>query len=213
MHPVLEALSRIRLLPLVTLPDPARAGEVAAALAEGGLPCIEVAFRAAGAAEAVRRAAEVPGMLVAAGTVLTTEQAEAAVGAGARLIVSPALHPRVVGWCIERKIPVLPGVCTPGDIAAALDFGLETVKFFPAESYGGAKTIRSLAAPYPMVRFVPTGGIDEKNLADYLKIPAVLACGGSWMAKPEWIAAGARQEIVRAAAAAVAAVAGAKQAK
>ena len=136
-------------------------------------------------------------MLVGAGTVLNVEQVDAAAAAGAGFIVSPGLNPTVVGYCAEKGIPVIPGVVTPGEIETALYFGLEVVKFFPAEAYGGVKTIKALSAPYGMIKFMPTGGVNGENIKTYLSCPSVLACGGSFMVKDSLIADGNFAEITR----------------
>ena len=149
---------------------------MAEALLAGGLPCAEITFRTAAAAERSRRIADSrPEMLLGAGTVLTVDQAEQAVAAGARFVVSPGFSAAVVDWCISHSMPVLPGVATPTDIMAALEKGLQMVKFFPAEAYGGITTLKALSAPFGGVKFMPTGGVSAKNLADYLALPAVHA--------------------------------------
>lgn len=151
----------------------------------------EITFRTACAEEAIRRiTAELPDMLVGAGTVLTVEQASRAKDAGASFIVSPGLNPEVVSWCLEAGVPVLPGVCTPSDIEKALSLGLKTVKFFPAEASGGVAMLKAMSAPYGDVRFMPTGGINEKNLLAYLSFPKVVACGGSFMVSEKLVDSG-----------------------
>jgi 2-dehydro-3-deoxyphosphogluconate aldolase/(4S)-4-hydroxy-2-oxoglutarate aldolase len=188
---VLEQLRRLRIVPLIVIDEPEQAGPLARALVAGGLPCAEIAFRTAGALEALRRlAGEHPDVLVGAGTVLTPDQAEAARGAGARFIVSPGLHPRVVDYCRSHNLPVFPGVSTPTEIGAALELGLTVLKFFPAEPLGGLPYLRAIAAPFPDVEFIPTGGINAANLPSYLAASGVVACGGSWMAPQAWIRAG-----------------------
>lgn len=191
MIPVLDELRRLRIVPLIVIDDPAKAGHLARALVEGGLPCAEIAFRTAGAAEALRRiAAEHPEVLVGAGTVLTPDQAAEAQSAGARFIVSPGLNPRVVDYCQAHDLPVFPGVCTPTEIGAALDLGLHVLKFFPAEPMGGLSYLKAVAAPFGGVEFIPTGGITTAHVHAYLAFRPVLAVGGSWMAMQAWIAAG-----------------------
>jgi 2-dehydro-3-deoxyphosphogluconate aldolase/(4S)-4-hydroxy-2-oxoglutarate aldolase len=145
----------------------------------------------------VKRLEKTKGLLVGAGTVLSVEQVKQAVDSGAKFIVSPGLNAKVVGYCIENRIPIIPGICTPTEVEAALEFGLEVLKFFPAESYGGLNTLKAISAPYPMVRFVPTGGIGANNFMNYLKFPKVLACGGSWMVAKELISAHKFQDISR----------------
>jgi len=183
-----ESLRHLRIVPVIIIEDPADAEPLAAALTEGGLPCAEITFRTAGAVEALRRmAGEFPDMLVGAGTVLSPQQAAEARSAGAKFIVSPGFNARVVDYCQEHDIPVYPGVCTPTEIEAALEKDLKVLKFFPAEPMGGVPFLKAIAGPYHRVEFMPTGGINPGNLQNYLSIPKVVACGGSWMAPSEWI--------------------------
>lgn len=185
-----QKLYDIGLIPVIKIDDPEAAVPLARALCDGGLPAAEITFRTACAADAIRRITEAfPDMLVGAGTVLTTEQADAAVAAGAKFIVSPGLNPRVVSHCIERGIPMLPGCSSPSDIETALELGLDTVKFFPAEAAGGLPMLKAMSAPYGNVRFMPTGGINETNLLSYLKFGKIIACGGSFMVKDDLIRA------------------------
>lgn len=187
---IIEQLEKIKLIPVAVLDNAADAEPVAKALIDGGLPCAEVTFRTDAAAEAIRKMRTAfPDMLVGAGTVLTVEQAERAAAAGAQFIVSPGFNPKVVEFCLERKLPIVPGVSSPTEIEAALAYGLTVLKFFPAEALGGLPMIKALSAPYRSVRFIPTGGINEQNLLQYLKHPAILACGGSWMLPKELITA------------------------
>src|SRR5215469_9831217 len=198
MAEALAALSRIGLVPVITIESPHDAVRLARALLDGGIGCAEVTFRTPSAAEAIHGISSTCGeLLVGAGTVLTVEQAEQATRAGARYIVAPGFDPAVVGWCQERSVPVLPGVATPTDISLALARGLSLVKFFPAEAMGGVQTLRALSAPFGDVRFIPTGGITEANLPRYLALPSVAACGGSWMASADMISAGKFAEIAR----------------
>ncbi len=190
MNKVLEEFSKIGIIPVIALDDAADAAPLAKALIEGGLPCAEVTFRTAAAEESIRIMAEqFPEMLVGAGTVLTTEQVDRAVGAGAKFIVSPGLNPKVVKYCVEKGIPITPGCSNPSDVEAAIELGLEVVKFFPAEAAGGLNMIKSMAAPYTKMRFMPTGGINAKNLTNYLDFKKIIACGGSWMVNKDMIAA------------------------
>ena len=200
MSAVLEALRRLRIVPLIVIDDPGRADGLAAALADGGLPCAEVAFRTPAALEALRRLAAKPGLLVGAGTVLTPDQAAQARSAGARFVVSPGLDRRVVEWCRAHDVDVFPGVCTPTEIAAAVAMGLGVVKFFPAEPMGGLPLLQAVAAPFNGVEFIPTGGLTASHLPAYLGCRRVVACGGSWMAPQAWIADG-QFDRIRAAAA------------
>ncbi len=191
MNQILEKIQKIGIVPVVVLDDAKDAAPLAKALCDGGLPCAEVTFRTAAAKDAIKTmTAEFPEMLVGAGTVLTIEQVDAAVEAGARFIVSPGLNPKVVKYCVDHDIPVTPGTTNPSDIEQALELGLDVVKFFPAEAAGGIKMIKAMAAPYVNMKFMPTGGINASNLKDYLDFPKILACGGSWMVSKDLIAAG-----------------------
>lgn len=191
MHEILKKIGEIGIVPVVALDDAKDALPLAEALQQGGLPCAEITFRTEAAEEAISLISrECPKMLVGAGTVLTTEQAERAAAAGAKFLVSPGFNPRVVKRCLEKGILITPGCCTPSDIEQALENGLDVVKFFPAEPSGGLKMIQALAAPYGQVQFMPTGGIHPENVREYLRCSRVLACGGSWMVKSEWIRAG-----------------------
>lgn len=198
MNKILEKLQKIGIVPVVALEDAKDAAPLAKALCKGGLPCAEVTYRTAAAEESIRIIAEgFPKMLVGAGTVLTPEQVDSAAGAGAKFIVSPGLNPRVVRHCIEKGIPVIPGTSNPSDVERAIELGLDAVKFFPAEAAGGLNMIKSMAAPYADVKFMPTGGISAKNLKEYLACPQVLACGGSWMVKGDLVKAGEFDRITK----------------
>ena len=207
---ILEQFRKIGIIPVVVLDDAKDAEALGAALCEGGLPCAEVTFRTAAAEEAIRILSQrYPQMLVGAGTVLTTEQVDRAAAAGAKFIISPGLNPKVVSYCQEKGILATPGVQTPSEIEQALELGLTAVKFFPAEPAGGLKMIKALAAPYTGLSFMPTGGINEKNVRDYLAYDRILACGGSWMVPKDLVKKGdfaAITELVRGAAAIVKAV-------
>lgn len=182
MNEILTQFQKLGIIPVIKIDNAKDAVPLAKALCEGGLPVAEVTFRTAAAEEAIRLMTEAyPEMLVGAGTVLTTEQVDKAVGAGARFIVSPGLNPKIVQYCIDKKIPITPGTSSPTDIEQALEFGLEVVKFFPAEASGGIAKIKAMSAPYVNMKFMPTGGINAKNLTSYLDFPKILACGGSWM--------------------------------
>jgi 2-dehydro-3-deoxyphosphogluconate aldolase/(4S)-4-hydroxy-2-oxoglutarate aldolase len=182
-----EALRTFRVVPVVVLDDIAIAKPLAAALVEGGLPCAEITLRSDAGLGAIRVMADRGDVLVGAGTVLNTEQARAAVDHGARYIVSPGLSVPVVEWCLEREMPVYPGVSSPTEIMAALDLGLSTLKFFPAEPNGGIKTLKALASVFTDIRFLPTGGITLATVNDYLALDQVAACGGSWLVNPAWL--------------------------
>ncbi len=191
MNEVLKEIYQIGIVPVIALNDAKDAKPLAEALCEGGLPCAEVTFRTAAAEESIRiMTTEFPQMLVGAGTVLTTEQVDKAVAAGAKFIVSPGLNPKIVKYCADKGIPIAPGCANPSDIEQAIENGLEVVKFFPAEAAGGLEMIKAMSAPYGNVKFMPTGGINAKNLVEYLDFKKIIACGGSWMVKSDMIAAG-----------------------
>lgn len=184
MNTIIEQLGRYGIVPVVVLNDAQKALPLAKALCDGGLPCAEVTFRTDAAEESIRiMSREFPDMLIGAGTVLSTEQVDRAVAAGAKFIVSPGLNPKVVTYCQEKNIPIVPGVVTPTEMEQAMELGLKIVKFFPAEPSGGLAMIKAVAAPYTMLKFMPTGGINAKNVRDYLAYDKILACGGSWMVK------------------------------
>ncbi len=189
---VLKQLRSVRVLPVIVLDDAAHALPLADALAAGGMPIAEVTFRTAAAAEGIRRiASERSDILVGAGTVLSTDQVQQALDAGAQFIVSPGLNPRVVEYCQTRGVPIFPGVCTPTEIEQARALGLRVVKFFPAEVMGGAGFIEAIASVYRDMEFIPTGGIKREMLARYFATGRVVACGGSWMAPTKWLHDGA----------------------
>ncbi len=207
MDNIFEQIHAAGILPVIALDSADQAVPLAKALAAGGIPAAEVTFRTAAGEESIRRIAQVcPEVLVGAGTVLSIEQADRAIEAGAGFIVSPGTNPAVVRHCLERGVQPIPGVVTPTEIESALGLGLEVLKFFPAEPSGGLGMIKALAAPYGQVRFIPTGGISAANAADYLRYPKVLACGGSWMVKKELVDAGKFSEIQALAAEAAAIV-------
>ena len=187
---VLERIASMRIVPMIVIDDPDDAVPLARALSDGGLPCVEVTFRTPRAVEALRRiAGELPDVLVGAGTVLTPAQVAEARAAGARFVVAPGFNAGVVEFCQSVELPVFPGVCTPTEIEMALGAGLSVLKFFPAEPIGGLPFLKAVAAPYTTVSFIPTGGIGPSNLASYLAFPRVVACGGSWLAPNDSIAA------------------------
>lgn len=194
----LEGIARARVVPVVVVDAAAQGVLVASALRDGGLPVAEVTFRTAGASAAIEAIArEVPDVLVGAGTVVTAAQVDEAVDAGARFLVSPGLSAAVVRRAQELGVPVVPGVATPSDVIAALDLGLDVVKLFPANVVGGPAAVKAFSAPFPGLRFVPTGGVSAANLLDYLALPAVLAAGGSWMVDAALVRAGDTAEISR----------------
>lgn len=189
MRSIREALYQCGIIPVVVIDDASHAKRLGEALLNGGLRAAEVTFRTEAAEKTIRILKDnYPELLVGAGTVLTTEQADRAIGAGSDFIVSPGLNPRVTAHVLDRNVPMIPGVLTPSEIEAALEFGLSELKFFPAEPSGGLKMIEALAAPYGNVRFMPTGGINETNVKEYLESNRILACGGSWMVKASLIA-------------------------
>ncbi|MCL2603085.1 MAG: bifunctional 4-hydroxy-2-oxoglutarate aldolase/2-dehydro-3-deoxy-phosphogluconate aldolase [Defluviitaleaceae bacterium] len=198
MDGIFEKLTQLKIVPVITLHDASKAVPLAQALIDGGLPCAEVTFRTAAAAEGIKNmSAAFPDLVLGAGTVLTPAQADAAVAAGAKYIVAPGLNPDVVRHCQKIGVPVLPGVMTPSEIELGLSLGLTHLKFFPAETAGGVPMLRALSAPYGAVRFLPTGGINKANLQDYLSLKSVFACGGSWMVKDDLIADNRFDEITR----------------
>jgi len=206
---IVERIGLYGLVPVIRLEDAAQAVPLASALRKGGLPVAEVTFRTDAAADSIRRIREAdPGMCVGAGTVLSPEQADQAIEAGAGFIVSPGINRRVVERCLERGVPVVPGCSCPTDLETALEYGLHAVKFFPAEASGGLAALKAMSAPYGSLRFLPTGGIDAKNLKDYLAFDKVFACGGSWMVKEDLVAAGDFEGVTRLTAEAVAIVLG-----
>lgn len=196
MNAIIEKLGQFGIVPVVVLDDAKDAAPLAKALCDGGLACAEVTFRTDAAEESIHiMTKEFPEMVVGAGTVLTTAQVDRAVNAGAKFIVSPGFNPKVVKYCIEKNIPVTPGVVTPSEMEQAIECGLEVVKFFPAEPSGGLNMIKAVAAPYTMLKFMPTGGINPQNITPYLQYDKILACGGSWMVKGSLVKEGAFDKI------------------
>ena len=191
MKTIFDKFSEIGIIPVVVIEDAKDAEALGRALKEGGLACAEITFRTTAAADSIKIMTEkFPEMPVGAGTVLTVEQVDKAVAAGAKFIVSPGLNPDVVAHCIKMGIPIIPGTCTPTDVEKAMTFGLDVVKFFPAEPAGGLNFIKAIAAPYTGIKFMPTGGINAGNVRDYLKYDRIIACGGSWMVKGDLIKTG-----------------------
>ncbi len=196
MSTVTEKISALGVVPVVVLENAKDAEPLAKALVEGGLPCAEVTFRTDAAEESIKiMTSEYPDMFVGAGTVLTIEQVDRAVAAGAKFIVSPGFDPEIVDYCLSKEIPVFPGCITPSEVAQAVKRGLKVVKFFPAEQFGGVATIKAMAAPYVGLKFMPTGGVSAKNLESYLSCDKIVACGGSWMVKGDLVKAGKFDEI------------------
>ena len=198
MMTIEERFEDFGVVPVVVLDDVKDALPLAKALTEGGLPCAEVTFRTEAAEESIKVMAEAyPDMVVGAGTVLTIEQVDAAVKAGAKFIVSPGFDPEIVDYCLENEIPIFPGCVTPSEVAQAVKRGLKVVKFFPAEPAGGVSMIKAMAAPYHQLRFMPTGGIGTQNLKDYLGFDKIICCGGSWMVKADLIKNGEFDKIAK----------------
>ena len=188
---VLQFMKKSGVIPVVVLDDTAQALPTANALLAGGVDVMEITFRTAAAADSIKAVSEnCPEMLVGAGTVITLDQCKQALECGAKFIVSPGFDPEVVSWCVERNVPITPGCVTPTEIMAAMKLGLNVVKFFPAGVYGGLKAMKALAAPFGGIKFIPTGGVDAKNLKEYLEAPFVHAVGGSWLCPKKEIAAG-----------------------
>ncbi len=188
---IIEKIKAIGIVPVIKIDNAKDALPLANALCEGGIPCAEVTFRTNAAKDAIREISQnCPQMLVGAGTVLTPEQADEAVEAGAKFIVSPGLNPKTVKHCIEKGVPIIPGTANPSDVELAIELGLNVVKFFPAEAAGGLNMIKAMSAPYSNMLFMPTGGIGPQNLNSYLDFPKIIACGGSWMAPDSLISAG-----------------------
>jgi 2-dehydro-3-deoxyphosphogluconate aldolase/(4S)-4-hydroxy-2-oxoglutarate aldolase len=191
MENLLNQIAAFGVIPVIAIENASDAADLGEALIRGGLPCAEITFRTPAAAESIRLlVATFPDLLVGAGTVLTVGQAQQAVENGAKFLVTPGFDQAVVAWCIAQGVPIFPGVATPTEINMALQHGLSTLKFFPAEALGGVNTLKAISAPYSQVRFIPTGGVNPDNLGDYLKLPAVVACGGSWLVKKTLITNG-----------------------
>jgi 2-dehydro-3-deoxyphosphogluconate aldolase / (4S)-4-hydroxy-2-oxoglutarate aldolase len=200
---VVDALATGRVLPVVAVDDASVVGDLCAALLGGGISCLEVTFRTSAAGDAIAAAAEVDGMLVGAGTVLSAEQARVAAGAGAAFAVAPGSDDEVIAACNELGLPFFPGIATPTELGRVLRLGRSVVKVFPAAQLGGPGFLRAVSATFPQARFIPTGGVDADSLASYLAVPQVLACGGSWIAERTLVAERRLEEITRRARAAV----------
>jgi 2-dehydro-3-deoxyphosphogluconate aldolase / (4S)-4-hydroxy-2-oxoglutarate aldolase len=190
MHPNLERAARYRLIPIVVMDRAEHAGRFGEVLVAGGLPVVEVTFRTPAAEDSVRTLAKFPSLAVGAGTILTTEQADRAIDAGAQFLVAPGTNPKIVEHVLKRGLPMVPGVATPSEIELALSLGVDVLKFFPAETMGGVAALKAFAGPYPSTRFLPTGSIAPERLLEYLQLKSVVACGGSWVAPREFLAAG-----------------------
>ena len=196
MTEMMQQLKKIGIIPVVVLNDVKDALPLAERLMKGGLPCAEVTFRTDAAEDSIRRIAkEFPDMIVGAGTVLTTEQADRAIGAGSKFVVSPGFNPKVTEYVLKKGVPMTPGVCTPTEIEAAMSLGLDVLKFFPAEPSGGLGMIKAVCAAYVKLQIMPTGGINANNVRDYVKYDRIVACGGSWMVNGKLISEGKFDEI------------------
>lgn len=196
MNQLIERIKKLNVVPVITINHAEHGAPLAKALVENGLPCAEVTFRTPAAVQAIKNMrAAYPELLIAAGTVLTTEQVDQAIDAGVDFIVSPGFNPKIVAYCQQKKVIIIPGVNNPSLVEQALEFNLTTLKFFPAEASGGVAMLKALSAVYP-VKFMPTGGIGVKNIKEYTALPSVLVCGGSWMVpndlidKEDWQALG-----------------------
>ena len=193
----LSQVAALKIVPVIALEDAGKADELAGALVAGGLPVAEVTFRTAGAVQTIRTMADRGDILVGAGTVRNTDQARAALDAGAAFLVSPGFNASVVEWAVRNEMPIIPGVDSTLGIEMAVERGLNTVKFFPAGASGGLARLKALYGPYEDIRFVPTGGINAGNLAEWLAHPAVIACGGSWLVAKQLLAASNWDEVAR----------------
>ena len=198
MHEAVQKIIEFGIVPVVAIHDARDAVPLAKSLAEGGLPVAEITFRTNAAEESIRRIRkEIPEMLVGAGTILTKDQADKALDAGASFIMTPGFNPEIVRYALFRGALIMPGTATPGEMEQAMAMGLHTVKFFPAELNGGVKMLKAVSAVYPDLKFIPTGGIHAGNLQEYLSLDNVVACGGTWMVKSELIKSGSFAEITR----------------
>ena len=193
---VFEKIKEFKIIPVATVNNLNDAIPLGKALIEAGLPVLEITFRTEVAAESIKKLMkDLPNLFIGAGTVLQVDQVKKAVNAGALFIVTPGFNPKVVDYCVEQKIPIIPGVNTPTMVEWALDRGIKVVKFFPADLSGGPRMLKSLAGPYPGMRFIPTGGINNNSLNIYLELPNVIACGGSWIVRKDLISEGKFEEI------------------
>lgn len=195
---LIDKIAELKVVPVVKLDSAKDALPVAEALCEGGLPIAEITFRTDAAEEAIRKiSADCKDILVGAGTVINVEQAKRALDAGAKFIVTPGISRSVIEFAKDNNVDIFPGACTPAEIMTALEYDLPVVKFFPAKQYGGLDTIKSLAAPFPQIKFMPTGGVNAGNILEFLAFDKIIACGGSWMVKDSFIRNGDFETIVR----------------
>ncbi len=185
---VAALLEKYAVVPAIVLEDVNQAAPLAQALISGGLPVAEVTLRTPDALDALSRMAAFPNLLTGAGTVLNVSQATEAMAAGAKFIVSPGMNVELIQWCLDKNITIIPGVCTPTEVMLAMNLGLRLVKFFPCEASGGLEMLRALRGPFPEMRYLATGGIKLEAISNYLAFHPVLAVGGTWMVKPEWLA-------------------------
>jgi 2-dehydro-3-deoxyphosphogluconate aldolase/(4S)-4-hydroxy-2-oxoglutarate aldolase len=190
MRNIIERLAKYKLLPIIVMDLADRAAALGDVLVQGNLPVVEVTFRTPAAEESIRILAKRGDLLVGAGTILTTDQADRAIGAGAQFLVAPGTNPKVVEHAVKRDIPITPGIATPSEIELAMSLGAAVLKLFPAENLGGVAMLKAFAGPYPDARFIPTGGITPELVPGYLKLKQVIACGGSWMAPREFLKEG-----------------------
>jgi 2-dehydro-3-deoxyphosphogluconate aldolase/(4S)-4-hydroxy-2-oxoglutarate aldolase len=200
MNEIAKQIEELSVVPVVAIESVDDALRLADALTAGGIPCAEITLRTDAGLASIKALSTRSDFLVGAGTVNNAEQAAAVADAGAKFVVAPGFNPRTVKWCVDNEMPVFPGTSNPTDLEQALEFGLDVVKFFPAEAMGGVKTLKAFHGPYRSIRFMPTGGVSLSNLSDYLSLPYVIGCGGSWMAKGNLIAEGKFDEITRLAA-------------
>lgn len=187
---MIQQLETLKIIPVVAITQAEHAVPLSHALIAGGLPVAEVTLRTEAGLDAIKQMAQIDNFLIGAGTVHSVEQAKQVAGAGSKFVVTPGFNPKTVQWCLDNDMPIFPGCSSPTDLEMALDFGLEVVKFFPAEAMGGIPMLKAFQGPYGDIRFIPTGGINTGNIKDYLNLPSVVACGGSWMVKSDMIADG-----------------------
>jgi len=197
MSEIVKQIEELKVVPVVAIQNLDDAERLADALTAGGIACAEITLRTEAGLPAIELLAKRSDFLVGAGTVHNADQAAAVIDAGAKFVVAPGFNPKTVTKCIDKNVPIFPGTSSPTDLEMAMEFGLDIVKFFPAEAMGGVKTLKAFHGPYHTIRFMPTGGVSMANLKDYLSLPYVIGCGGSWMAKGDLIAAGRFDEITR----------------
>ncbi len=192
---MIQQLESLKIIPVVAIKQAEESVPLADALIAGGLPVAEVTLRTAAGLDAIAQLAKVDNFLIGAGTVHSVDDAKQVADAGAKFVVTPGFNPKTVQWCLDNDMPIFPGCSSPTDLEMALEFGLQVVKFFPAERIGGIPMLKALQGPYGNIRFIPTGGINTDNIAEYLALPSVVACGGSWMVKADMIEAGEFDQI------------------